>query len=123
MRRALVLFLLATGASLFLMLVGGCNDHPLNEVEYDHWTGQAPGTESESSSSDSSTSYIGSEGGSESSSTGEESDTGEDESTTGDVGPECGNGIVEPPELCDDGIDNGPYPAPCNEECLPNGPQ
>lgn len=29
----------------------------------------------------------------------------------------CGNGVIEPPEQCDDGINNGPPPAVCNTNC------
>lgn len=36
-------------------------------------------------------------------------------------GPVCGDGVVEPPELCDDGADNGSY-YHCAGDCLGPGP-
>jgi len=117
MRRAVYTFLFTTLATGFIVLVGGCNNHPLDNVEYDHWTGQAPGTETSGEDS-----YVGSESGTEDSETGNEDDTTGTEET-GEPEPICGNGIIEPPEVCDDGMDNGPYPRPCSDSCTLNPPE
>ena len=136
MRRANLLLLSVT------VLLGGCNDHPLKIVEYQYFTGEAPdddagGSDDEGSSDD--------ETGSGDGDTGDETDTGDDAGETGmgdgdtgeddtgddagetgddggfrfDVGPVCGNGVVEPGEDCDDGEDNGPF-APCSDSCFSN---
>jgi len=97
------------------VLLAACNQHPLKEVEYDHFTGAGDGDTSTS------TTGYGTETGSGTS--GEETETGDLVPPPDLPQPECGNGVIEGDELCDDGVDNGPYPAPCSDDCWPNGPQ
>lgn len=123
MRRATVFVLLCACVGLVISS-GGCNSHPLQEVEYDHFTGGSSGTghDGTSTSSSSSGAETGptSTTGSSGSGDGTGSDGGTDTGTKFDVGPVCGNGIVEPGEQCDDGDDNGSPPAPCGPECFWN---
>lgn len=108
MRRALIIATICILLSLVLALLSGCGDRRVKEVEYDHWTG----------ASDEST-------GGDWSETGDGTGDGADESGTGDggikfdVGGVCGDGVVQPPEQCDLGDENGPDAA-CLAECVWN---
>lgn len=86
----------------------GCNDHPLKQVEFKNFPGNSDAGEDDSSS--------------DSEDSGEDlglaTDTGGGETTDG--GSDCGNGIVDADEQCDEGEANGPVPALCNEECFWN---
>lgn len=120
MKRAIIFLLVAAIVGL-LVTTPGCNEHPLKDVEYIHEHGGS--STSEGTSGDTSGSSTGS-------GTGGDTGTGTSESGTGggtgggtgapkfDVGaPECGNGVVEPPEECDDGTANTPT-GPCTPECV-----
>jgi hypothetical protein len=110
MRRATVLVILCALSGL-VIASSGCSPHPFKAVEYEHFTGSYSDT-----GEDDGTATSSSTGDETGSGTGDEVDSGIEL----DVGPECGNGVVEPGEQCDDGEGNGPLPAPCGPECIWN---
>jgi len=125
---------LLAGLGALAMLVG-CNTHPVKIVEYSYFTGEAPedpaSTDGFDTGEDTSSSMGDGDGDGDGDETGTGTSMGDDageETGMGDDGIapdlpfECGNGIVEGEELCDDGENNGLYPAPCGEDCSPNLP-
>lgn len=111
MRRALIIATVCILISLALAFLSGCGDRRVKEVEYNHWTGQYPEGETDDAGAE----------------TGDGTGDGADESGTGDggikfdVGGECGDGIVQPPEQCDLGDDNAEgHDAVCLLDCTWN---
>lgn len=118
MKRATSLILIAICLGIWISLTG-CNDHPLKEVIYQHSFGEGIGTGA--------TSYGETTGSGGTTGTGSSTSFGSASGTSGDtssgktdVGPVCGNGIVEDGEQCDEGDQNGDFPAPCGPECFWN---
>ena len=120
MKRATSLILIAICLGLWISLTG-CNDHPLKEVIYQHSFEDGISTGETSTSFGSATISGGTTDTGESTGFGTASGTSGDTSTgKTDIGPFCGNGIVEDGEQCDDGDQNGDFPAPCGPECFWN---